>query len=170
MHRFLLNKHDIQSTFMLQIVHSDVWGRALISSLFGYFYYVVFIDDYTRYTWFFLLKQKSKLFAVFKHFKNLVETQYSSKIRVLGSDNGGEYLNSQFQSFCYDNGILHQTSYPHVPQQNGVLKRKHRHIVETCLAMLYQSHLPMNFWSYAFSTASFLINRLSSSILGFISP
>ena len=68
------------------------------------------------------------------------------------------------------NGILHQTSFPHVPQQYGVLKRKHRHIVEIGLAMLYQSHLPMNFWSYAFSTASFLINRLSSSILGFISP
>ena len=100
MHRFLLNKHDIQSTSMLQIVHSNVWGPTLISYLFGYFYYVVFIDNYTRYTWFFLLKQKSELLVVFKHFKNLVETHYSSKIKVLGSNNGGEYLNSQFQSFC----------------------------------------------------------------------
>ena len=107
---------------------------------------------------------------MFKHFKNLVETQYSAKIKFLRSDNGGEYLSSQFQHFCSNNGILHQTSCPYVPQQNGVLERKHRHIVEASLALLYQSHLPLNFWSYAFSTASFLINKLPSSVLGFISP
>ena len=134
MHRFPLNKHDIQSTSMLQIVHSDVWGPTPISSSFGYSYYVVFIDDFTRYTWFFLLKQKSELFVVFKHFQNLVETQYFAKIKILKSDNGREYLNSQFQQFCSESGIVHQTSCPYVPQQNGVSERKHRHIVDTGLA------------------------------------
>ena len=119
---------------MLQIVHSDVWGPTPISSLFGYSYYVVFIDDFTRYTWFFLLKQKSELFVVFKHFQNLVETQYFAKIKILKSDNGREYLNSQFQQFCSESGIVHQTSCPYVPQQNGVSERKHRHIVDTGLA------------------------------------
>ena len=94
MHKFPLNKHDIQSTSMLQIVHSDVWGPAPITSFFEYNYYVVFIDDFTRFTWFFLLKQKSELFDVFKHFKNLVENQYSSKIKILRSDNDGVYINS----------------------------------------------------------------------------
>lgn len=94
MHTLPSHKHDIQSTSMLQIVHSNVWGLAPISSSFGYNYYVVFIDNFTRFTWFFLLKQKSELFAVFKHFKNLVENQYSSKIKVIRSDNGGEYVNS----------------------------------------------------------------------------
>ena len=54
----------------------------------------MFIDDFTRFTWFFLLKQKSELFDVFKHFKNLVENQYSSKIKILRSDNDGVYINS----------------------------------------------------------------------------
>ena len=62
---------------MLQIVHFNVWGPAPISSLLGYNYYVVFIDDFTRFTWFFLLKKKNELVVVFKHFKNLVENQYS---------------------------------------------------------------------------------------------
>ena len=81
MHRLPLSKHEISSTSILQIVHTDVWGPVPLTSLFGYNFYVVFIDDYTRFTWFFLLKQKNDLFAVFKHFKNLVENQYSIKIR-----------------------------------------------------------------------------------------
>ena len=170
MHKLPLNKHEIQSTSMFQIVHSDDWGPAPISSLFGYNYYVVFIDDFTGFTWFFLLKQKSEVFTVFKHFKNLVENQYSTKIKVLSSDNDGEYINSQFQEFCSEHGILHQTSCPHTPPQNGVFERKHRHLVEIGLNLLYQSHLLLNYWYYAFSTASFLINRLPSSVLGFISP
>lgn len=149
MHKLPLNKHEIQSTSMLQIVHSDVWGPTPISSLFGYNYYVVFIDDFTHFTWFFLLKQKSEVFTVFKHFKNLVENQYSAKIKVLRSDNGGEYFNSQFQDFCSEHGILHQTSCPHTPSQNGVFERKHRHLVKTGLTLLYQFHLPLNYWSYA---------------------
>ena len=115
MQKFPLKKHEIQSTSMLQIVYSDVWGPTPIFSLFGYNYYVVFIDNFTHFTWFFLLKQKSEVFTVFKHFKNLVENQYSTKIKVLRSDNGGEYINSQFQDFCSEHGILHQTSCPHTP-------------------------------------------------------
>ena len=62
MYKLPLNKHEIQSTSMLQIVHSDVWGPTPISSLFGYNYYVVFIDDFTCFTWFFLLKQNNEVF------------------------------------------------------------------------------------------------------------
>ena len=68
------------------------------------------------------------------------------------------------------NGILHQTSCPHTPQQNGVFERKHRHIVETGLSLLYKSNLPYNYWSYAFSTVVYLINRLPSFVLNFKSP
>ena len=66
MQKFPLKKHEIQSTSMLQILHSDVWDPAPISFLFGCNYYVAFIDDFTRFTWFFLLKQKSEVFTVFK--------------------------------------------------------------------------------------------------------
>ena len=137
MHKLPLNKHEIQSTSMFQIVHSDDWGPAPISSLFGYNYYVVFIDNFTHFTWFFLLKQKSEVFTVFKHFKNLVENQYSTKIKVLSSDNDGEYINSQFQDFCSKHGILHQISCPQTPSQNGVFERKYKYIVETGLTLLY---------------------------------
>ena len=107
---------------------------------------------------------------MFKHFKTMVETQHNSKLKVLRTDNGSEYTSAEFQSYCSAHGILHQSSCPHTPEQNGVSERKHGHVVETGLALLYQSHLPLNFWSYAFTAATFLINRLPSSVLGFQSP
>ena len=78
-----------------------------------------------------MLKHKNEVLFVFKHFKALVENQFSTSLKVLRTDNGIEYTNSAFQAFCSSNGILHQTPCPHSPQQNGVSKRKHRHIIET---------------------------------------
>ena len=131
---------------------------------------MIFVNDYTHFTWLFLLKHKSEVLFVFKHFKSMVETQHNSKLKILRTDSGFEYTNTEFQSFCFVNGILYQTSCPHTPEQNGVSERKHRHVVERGLALLYQSHLPLNFWSYAFTTTTYLINRLPSSVLGFHSP
>ena len=131
---------------------------------------MIIVVDYTRFTWFFLLKRKHEVLSVFKHFKALVKNQFSTKFNLLRIDNGTEYTNYAFQAFCLCNGILYQTSCPHSPQQNRVSKRKHRHIVEIGLSLLYRFDLPYNYWSYAFSTAMFLINRLPSFVLNFKSP
>ena len=170
MHKSSLNKTSIVSNSILDIVHSDVWGLSPLTSVLGFNYYVIFVNDCTRFTWLFLLKHKHQVLSVFKHFEALVETQYFTKIKVLRTDNGIEYTNTAFQSFCSSNGILHLTSYPYTQQQNGVSERKHRHIVETGLSLLYKSNLPYNYWSYAFSIAVYLINRLPSSVLNFKSP
>ena len=167
MHRLHLNKSSIVSTSILEVVHSDVWGPSPITSLLGFNYYVLFVDDYTCFTWLFLVKSKSEVLSMFKHFKNMVETQDNSKLKILRIDNGFEYTNAEFQYYCSAHGILHQSSCPHTPEQNGVSERKHRHVVEIGLALLYQSHLPFNFWSYAFTAATYLINRLPSSVLSF---
>ena len=137
MHRFHLNKTPLVSTSFLELVHSDVWGPSPLTSLLGFNYYVIFIDDYSRFTWLFLLKHKNEVLSVFKHFKSMVETQFSSSLKILRTDNGSEYINHDFKSFCSTSGILHQTSCPHTPAQNGVSERKHRHIVETGLTLLY---------------------------------
>ena len=137
MHRFHLNKTPFVSTSFLEIVHNDVWGPSPLTSLLGFNYYVIFVDDYSWFTWLFLLKHKNEVLSVFKHFKSMVETQFSSKLKILRTDNGSEYINNDFKSFCSISGILHQSSRPHTFEQNGVLERKHRHIVETGLTLLY---------------------------------
>jgi hypothetical protein len=67
-------------------------------------------------------------------------------------------------------GILHRVSCPHTHQQNGAIERKHRHIVETGLALLSHAHLPFKFWDDAFSTACYLINRMPTPVLKNHSP
>ena len=86
------------------------------------------------------------MFTIFLHFKTLVENQFGVKIKTLRTDGGGEYVNNSFKSFCLDHGIHHQLSCPYTPQQNGVAERKHKHIVESVLSMLYQSNLPSSYW------------------------
>ena len=91
-------------------------------------------------------------------------------LKFLGLIMALSILTMTLSFFCSTSGILHQTSCPYTPAQNGVSERKHRHIVETGLTLLYQSHLPLNYWSYAFSATTYLINRMPSSVLGFTSP
>ena len=83
MHKFHLNKTPLVSTSLLELVDSDVWGPSPLTSLLGFNYYVIFVDDYSCFTWLFLLKHKIKVLSVFKHFKSRVETQFSSKLKVL---------------------------------------------------------------------------------------
>jgi hypothetical protein len=68
--------------FPLQLVHSDVWGPAPINSINGHRYYVIFVDDFTRFTWFFPLKHKSQVLASFQHFKNTMENHLGTSIKT----------------------------------------------------------------------------------------
>ena len=156
--------------FPLEIVHSDVWGPAPIDSINGHCYYVIFVDDFSRFTWFFPLKHKSQVLASFQHFKNTMENHLSTSIKTSHTDCGGEYANNEFRNFCSNSGIIHQFTCPHTSQQNGVAERKHRHIVDMSLTLMSQSSLPFCYWSYAFSTAIFLINRLPFLHRGSSSP
>ena len=111
-------------------IHSDVWGPVRIPTLSGARYLVTFIDECTRMTWISLLSNKRDVSAVFQEFYKMVSTQYQSKIRVLQSDNGGEYLNSTLKFFFKEHGIRHQTSCVGTPQQNGLAERKNRQLLE----------------------------------------
>ena len=154
----------------LEIVYSDVWGPAPISSINGFRYYVSFIDAYSRFTWFFPLKYKSQVLSSFMHFKNTMENLLGTTIKIFRTDCGGEYSKNSFQSFCSSHGILHQFTCPHTSQQNGVSERKHRHIVDMALCLISHSSLLYTYWPYAFSTAVYLINRLPSVIRNYVSP
>ncbi|KAM2308323.1 hypothetical protein EV2_031220 [Malus domestica] len=126
----------------LELLHTDVWGPAPLLSVNGYRYYLIFVDDYTKYTWFFPLKSKSDVFDTFVQFKVLVETLLSTKIVILRSDSGGEFLSLKFIRFLQEQGISHQLSCPHTPEQNGCAERKHRHLVETARTLLAASKVP----------------------------
>ena len=131
------------STCPLELVHSDVWSSPILS-ISGYKYYVTFIDDFSRFTWLFPLRFKSDVFSCFVKFKSLVENLFSCKLKYFQTDGGGEYSKNEFQHL-EKNGIMHRLSSPKTLQQNGVAERKHRHIVDTGLALLAHSHLPFTY-------------------------
>jgi hypothetical protein len=141
-----------------------------ITSNSGFKYYVIFVDDYSRYTWLYPLHTKSVVYECFIKFKILVEKQFPSSIKQLQSDGGGEYTSLHFQSFLTKNGIVHKKSCPYTSQQNGLAERKLRHILETGLTLLAHSHLSNVYWVDAFLTATHLINRLPTPILDNFSP
>ena len=128
--------NSIQS---FDLVHSDVWGIAPHLSHAHYKYFVTFIDDYSRFTWVYFLHSKSEVFHVFKMFLAYVENQFSTCIKILRSDSGGEYVSTEFQNFLQQKGIISQKSCPYTPQQNGLAERKNRHLLDITRSRYYSN-------------------------------
>ena len=142
-HKFPFSRSETVYTAPLQLIHSDLWGPAPIPSSGGYRYYVHFVDAYSKFTWLYLLKNKSNVIQTFINFKTQVELQLDSKIKAFQSDWGGEFRS--FQSFLTQHGIIHGASYPHTQEQNGVIEKKHRHIIKNGLALLAKSSIPLKY-------------------------
>ena len=86
----------------------------------GYEYYVTFIDDYSRKTWMYFLKNKSEVFNKFNEFKTLIENHSKRRIKTLRSDNDGEYTSREFEALCKEEGIKRELTTPCNPRHNGV--------------------------------------------------
>lgn len=141
----------------LELVFSNVWGPAT-QSVGGYKYYVSFIGDFSKFTWIYLLHAKSEVENVFLQFQKHVERFIERKIKCAQSNWGGEY--QRLHKFFKQIGVEHRVSCPYTHRQNGSAERKHRHIIETGLALLSQASMPVKFWDEAFLTITYLINRL----------
>ena len=98
-----------------ELIHSDVWGPCPVTSKTGFKYFVTFVDDYSRVTWLYLMKNRSKLFSHFCAFSAEIKTLFNVSIQVLQSDNAKEYLSESFQVYMIKNGIIHQTSCVDTP-------------------------------------------------------
>ncbi|CAN7110978.1 unnamed protein product, partial [Brassica rapa subsp. narinosa] len=111
------------------LIHTDVWTAPSFSRD-NHKYFVTFIDEKSKYTWLTLIPSKDRVIDAFKNFQAYVTNHYHARIKILRSDNGGEYTSYAFKSHLDHHGILHQTSCPYTPQQNGVAERKNRHLME----------------------------------------
>jgi len=151
----------------MDILHFDIWGPLSIKSIHGHSYFLTVVDDYSRFVWIILLKSKSEVQIQVQNFIIFAENQFECKVKIVRSDNGPEFDLQQFYSL---KGILHKKPCVETPQQNGRVERKHQHILNVGRALLFQSKLPKFFWSYALVHATYIINRISSSILKDKSP
>ena len=143
---------------LLEIIHTDVCGPFKNVTRNNTRYFVTFTDDYSRYGYIYLIRQKSETFEVFKTFQSEVENQSGKKIKILRSDRGGEYLTSEFLDHLRKCGIISQLTPPRTPQLNGVAERRNRTLLDMVRSMMSQTEVPISFWGYALETAVRILN------------
>ncbi|KAI0510738.1 hypothetical protein KFK09_011347 [Dendrobium nobile] len=153
----------------LALLHSDVWGPSLAPSHQGLRYYLLIIDDYSRFSWIFPFTFKSDVSKIFINFITFIERQTSRNVQAIRTDGGREYVNHELDNFLTHKGIQHQLSCPYTPEQNGLAERKHRHIIETARTMLHTASMPITYWSDAVVTAVYLINRMPTPTTNHVS-
>lgn len=159
----------IKTNHILELIHMDVCGP-MSASLGGARYFLVMIDDFSRKVFITFLSEKSAVVDAFRSFKALVENQTGRKIGRLRSDNGTEFVNNEMKSICAKAGIIHETTVPYTPQQNGVSERMNRTLVERARCMLSDGAFEKGLWAEAVHHASYLINRSINRSVGNRTP
>jgi hypothetical protein len=115
------SKSNSHSTKLLELVHMDLYGPKTPTHG-GAKPFVVFIDDYSRFIIVYFIFQKIDVFAIFQAYKAFVENQINKKIKMLCSDNGGEFTFGAFNAFCELPRIVQHFTNSYSPQQNGISK------------------------------------------------
>jgi transposase InsO family protein len=143
----------------LDLIHSDLMGHFTNPSISKTKYVLIFVDDFSHFTWIYFLRQKSEVFQHLKDFKALVETQSGKKIKILRSDNGGEYVNHEIHNIFHEAGIQLKHMVPYTPQQNRVVERKNISLKEMASCMLHAKSLPQRLLAQALNCATYIQNR-----------
>ena len=151
------------STSFLHTLHTDVWGPMSIPFFDGFRFYLIIINEYSRYIWLFSMAHKSDVATIFPAFITQMANQLSTSVKIVQSDGGGEFISIVLQNYFAAHGIIHRISCPGTPEQNGLAEWQHRHVVNTGRTLMAHASAPIKYWSAAFRTAVFLINRLPSS-------
>ena len=159
-------KTSVRSSDLLEVIHVDISGP-YTATLCRNFYFITFIDDYSRYGYLYLIKEKAESLDKFKIFRTEVEKQLGKVIKVVRSDRGGEYygkhgdagqLKGPFSKYLEDSGIVAQFTMPRSPEQNGVAERRNRTLMEMVRSMISRINLPGFLWGKALKTALYILN------------
>lgn len=163
--KFPTGKHI--SVSILDYIHTDLWGSSYVpKSHSGCQYFLSITDDHSRKVWVDFLRSKDQAFEKFDEWRIMVENQTGKKIKKLRSDNGLEFCNYRFDSMCKENGIVRHKTIAYTPQQNGVVERMNRSVMDKVRSMLSESGLSKQFWAEAAATAVHLINKSPSTAIG----
>jgi hypothetical protein len=131
---------------------------------------LMLVDDMSRYMWLTLLCSKADAPAAIMTFQAKVERETGKKLKVLRTDNGGEFTSMQFGEYCAGESIQRHFSAPGMPQQNGIVERRNQMVVGTARSILRARNMPGHFWGEAVHTAVFLLNRAPTSALDGMTP
>jgi transposase InsO family protein len=120
----------------LELVHGDLCGPMTLATPGGRRYFLLLVDDLSRYMWFVVLGRKGEAADAIRRAQAAAEAECDRKLRVLHTDNGGEFTAVEFASYCTDEGVQRHYSTPYNPQQNGVVERRNQTVVGMTQALL----------------------------------
>ncbi|GJS82054.1 retrovirus-related pol polyprotein from transposon TNT 1-94 [Tanacetum coccineum] len=143
----------------LHLLHMDLCGPMRIASINGKWYVLVIVDDFSRYTWVHFLRSKDEAPEVIKTFLKRITVLLQALVIIVRTDNGTEFKNQVLQEYFNCVGISHQTSSVRTPQQNGVVERRNRMLVEAARTMLIFSRASLFLWAEVIATACYTQNR-----------
>lgn len=122
-----------------ELIHCDIWGPYRVASHCGAHYFLTIVDDFSQAVWVYFMAEKKGTSGLLISFCRMVRTQFKKSVKCVRRDNGLEFKTKSIKQFYTENGILHQTSCVHTPQQNGRVERKHRHILNVARALRFQA-------------------------------
>ncbi|KAJ9535957.1 LOW QUALITY PROTEIN: hypothetical protein OSB04_un000880 [Centaurea solstitialis] len=143
----------------LQLIHMDLCGPMRVQSINGKKYVLVMVDDYSRYTWVKFLRSKDEAPEIIISVLKEVQVNLQSQVQKICSDHGTEFKNKVLGGYLESVGIKHTFAAVRTPQQNGVVERRNKTLVEAARTMLAYSKLPMFLWAEAVDTACYTQNR-----------
>ncbi|GKC25974.1 retrovirus-related pol polyprotein from transposon TNT 1-94 [Tanacetum coccineum] len=140
---------------VLHTLHMDLCGPMRVQSIKGKKYILVIVDDYSRFTWVKFLRSKDETPEFVTNFLKQIQVGLNKIVRYIRTDNGTEFVNQVMSKYYEGVGIFHQKSVLRTPQQNGVVERRNRTLVEAARTMLIFSKASMFLWAEAVATALF---------------
>nr|GFA15206.1 retrovirus-related Pol polyprotein from transposon TNT 1-94 [Tanacetum cinerariifolium] len=147
------------SKTLLHLLHIDLCGPMRVASINGKRYVLVIVNDYSRYTWTHFLRSKDETPDIIIDFLRLIKRGLQAQVKVVRTNKGTEFLNQTLYAYFAVERIKHQTPVARTPEQNGVVKRRNRSLVEAARTMLSAAKVPLFFWAEAIATACFTQNR-----------
>lgn len=143
----------------LELIHADLCGQIRPETPGGKSYFLLVVDDFSRYMWVKFLRTKDEALTYLQKIKARPELELGSKVKALRTDRGGEFNSNLFTVFCNQSGIKHYTTTPYSPKQNGVVERRNQTVVEMARCMLKSKSVPAKFWAEAVATSVYMLNR-----------
>ncbi|GJR29644.1 retrovirus-related pol polyprotein from transposon TNT 1-94 [Tanacetum coccineum] len=143
----------------LYLLHMDLCGPMCVTSVNGKKYSLVIVDDYSRFTWVKFLRSKDEALDFIIKFLKMIQLRLKVPVRRIRTDNGTEFVNQTLREYYEKVGISHETSVARSPQQNGVIERRNRTLIEAARTMLIYAKAPLFLWAEAVATACYTQNR-----------
>ncbi|KAL6647280.1 hypothetical protein ACP70R_014717 [Stipagrostis hirtigluma subsp. patula] len=163
-------KAEYRAERLLEMVHGDLCGPITPETPSGNKYFLLLMDDLSRYMWVAAIPLKDRAAAAIKEIRARAEGESGLKLGALRTDRGGEFTATEFAEYWAAEGVHRQHTAPYSPQQNGVVERRNGTVVATARSMLKAKGLPGWFWGEAVSTTVYILNQCPTKSVEGMTP